>query len=90
VAGHDDGFDIGRDLLQVLQKLDAGHSRHAQIDDGDVERALLQRFEGGTAVGVYRHLMAEARQFRAHEFLERFLIVHEQDAQGLMRRRGQA
>ena len=90
VAGHDDGFGMRRHLLQVFQDLDTGHARHAQIENRDVEAALLEHLHGGPAVRADRDFVADARQLRAHEFLERFLIVHEQDAQRLMRRRGQA
>ena len=80
----------GDDLLELLEHLDAGHAGHAQVEDGGVERALLQGLEGGPAVGADGHLVAQARQLGAHELLQRLLVVHEQDAQAFMRRRGQS
>ena len=50
MAGHDQGFRVGSDLPELLEDLDAGHARHAQIENGDVERALFQDLESGPAV----------------------------------------
>ena len=74
----------GADLLELLQHLDAAHARHAQVEDGRVECALFQSLDGGFAVGADRDLVAEARQLRAHQLLQRPFVVHEQDAQALV------
>ncbi len=89
MAGHHDRLGIRRGLFELLQYLHAGHSRHAQVEDGGIEGTLLQNLQRGPPVRAHRHFMAQARQLGAHEFLERFLIVHKQDAQAFMRRRGQ-
>ena len=90
VAGHDDRFGVRRNLLEMLEHFDARHARHAQIEDGRVEGALLERLERRPAVRADDDLVPQPRQLRAHELLERLLVVGEQDAQALMRRRGQA
>ena len=90
VAGHHDRFGVRRHLLELLEHLDAGHAGHAQIEDGGVEGALFQRLEGGPAVGADGDLVAQARQLGAHELLQRLLVIDEQDAQAVVRRRGQA
>ena len=61
----------GRDLLELLQHLDAGHAGHAQVEDGGVERALLQRLDRRLAVGADGDLVPQPRQLGAHELLQR-------------------
>ena len=77
----------GRNLLEMLEHLDAGHAGHAQVENGGVKGALFQRLEGRPAVGTDRDLVAQSGQFRAHELLQRFLIIDKQDAQAIMRQR---
>jgi hypothetical protein len=89
MAGHDQRLGIGGSLLELLQDFDPGHAGHAEIEDRHVKGAFLERLERRSAIGANGHFVAEARQFGAHEFLERLFIVHEQDSQALMRRRGQ-
>ena len=40
---------------------------------------------GGQPVGAYRHLMPHPRQLQAHEFLERGLVIGEEDFQSVKR-----
>ena len=70
----------GLTRLEVLQHLDARHAGHAQIEDGGVKAAVLQRLERGPAVGTDRHLVPHARQLGAQQLLQRFLVIHEEDA----------
>ena len=70
----------GRDLLELLEHFDAGHAGHAQVEDGGVERALLERLDGRLAVGADGDFVPQPRQLGAHELLQRLLVVREQDA----------
>src|SRR5262249_9105926 len=90
VPGHDDRLGIGRDLLEVLEHFDAIHAGHAQVENGRVVTALLQRLEGGATVGADRDLVPQPGQFRAHELLQGLFVIDEQHPQGFVRRRGQA
>ncbi len=49
VPGHHDRFGVRADLLEPLQHVDAGHVRHADVEDGGVE-GLLARWPGGPSV----------------------------------------
>ncbi len=89
MARHDDGFGIRRDLLELLKDLDAGHSGHAQVENGGIESGLFQGLQGRFAVRANGDLMTQAGQLGAHEFLQRLFIIGKQDAQAIMRR-GQA
>ena len=80
VAGHDDDFGVGRDLLDLLEHLDAGQAGHAQIENGGVEDAVFERLDRGLAVGADGDLMAEPGHLGSHDFLQRPFIVREQDA----------
>ena len=89
MARHDDRFDIGSDLLELLEDLDPGHARHAQIENGGVESRFFQSFHRRFAVRADGDFVPQAGQLRAHKFLQRLFIVGKQDAQAVMRR-GQA
>ena len=54
MAGHDDDLGVRRDLLDLLEDLDAGQAGHAQIENGGVEgvfsRALTAALPSGQTV----------------------------------------
>src|SRR5581483_1565344 len=54
VAGDDDRFDVGVALLDFLQYLRAGHSRHFEIQRHEVDRNLIEHRDrlGGLLNGV--------------------------------------
>ncbi len=88
IAGHHHGFGVWRNLLEPFEDLDAGHVRHLEVKNGGVERGLLQGPDRRAAVGTDRHLVTEAWQLDPHQLLQRYFVVHEQDAKAI-RRRGQ-
>ena len=85
MAGHNDDFGIRRHVLDLLEHLDAGHAGHAQIENRGVESPFFEGFHGRNAVRAHDDFVAQPRQFRTHELLQRSFIVSEQDAKTFMR-----
>ena len=48
--------------------------------DGSIEDGLLKRLDRRLAVGAHGDFMPQARQFGPHDFLQRFLVIREQNA----------
>jgi len=80
VPGHDDDFGSGDTFLISSRHFDAGEAGHAHIEDRRVELGRAKRFDRRLAVGADDDFVPQPRQFRAHEFLQRALVVGEQDA----------
>jgi hypothetical protein len=67
-------------LFERSQNLKTGFLvLHAQIEDGGIEGALLDRLDPGLTILANGDLVTQAGQFGPHEFPQVGLIVHEQD-----------
>jgi len=93
---HDDGAGIAS-LLELIQHLDTGEVRHADVEEDEIGRFVLRQFERGLAgIGlddVVAPLLALLAQRPAHQALvvddhdflcrHRCLIYYEMEAGGL-------
>ena len=84
-AGQDHRLGLGRKLLRPGDHVDAVAAGHVQIDDEAVVGVPPQGGQGGGAVGADRGLVAHPRQLQPHQFLQRRLVVGEQQLQPLVR-----
>ncbi len=84
-AGQHDGVGLGRQLLGFGDHLDAAQSRHVEIDEQAVVGVPLERRGGGQAVGADGHLVPHAVQLDPHEFLQRALVVGEEELESFTR-----
>ncbi len=71
VAGHDDGFGVGRDLLERREDFEpglVGPMRRSRMAASNVP--FFERLDGGLAVGADRDLVPEPRQLGPHELAQ--------------------
>ena len=85
LAGQHDGLGVGRKLLRPGDHLDAVAAGHVEIDQDAVVGVAIERGQGGGSVGADGRLVAHPRQLDAHQLLQRFLVVGEQQLQSIMR-----
>ena len=86
MPGHDDDLGLGAGLADLGQDLDPGQARHLDVEQGDVERALLQRLDRGGPVGADGDLVADPGQLHLHQVAEVGLVVGEEDAEAALMR----
>ena len=84
-AGEHDRLGLRRKLLGLGDDFDARQAGHVEIDQDAVVGIFFQGGDGGQTVGADSRLVAHARQFQAHQFLERFFVIGEQQFQSIMR-----
>ncbi len=78
LAGKHHGFGSRRQLLGLGDHFDAAKAGHVEIDQNAVVGVAFERGDGGRAIGTDRDLMAHARQFEAHQLLQRAFVVGEE------------
>ncbi|OPZ16181.1 MAG: hypothetical protein BWZ10_01521 [candidate division BRC1 bacterium ADurb.BinA364] len=79
-GGHHDHIAFGPERLGLFEHLDAGHRRHFQVGDKDMERLPAEQFQGVARIDGELHLVAfaleNALQYPAHLGL----VVENEDA----------
>ena len=78
VTRDDDTNDPGIARDRFVDHLAAVDARHAKIRDDDIERELLEEFEGSFPVLGLRHLEAMLLQSLRHQRPERLFVVDEE------------
>ncbi len=84
LAGQHDRLDVGREFLGLGDDFDAVEPRHVEVDEDAVEVFHFERGGGGEAVRTDRHPMTHPRNLELHQFLQRALVVGEEEGQTLV------
>ena len=66
-------------LLDLGQRGQAAHARHALVQDDQVRRLPVEGLERFFAGGGFTHIMAGARQRAAHDEAHVLLVVDDED-----------
>ncbi len=80
LPGDDDDFQRQVQLLDLAQKLDAGHAGHHQVDEKQVELAFLQPLKRRAAIVLYHGFVAFHLQHCRQALGNRWFVVCYQNA----------
>ena len=77
-GGHHDHLDVGIDVFEPFEHLDARHARHANIQNGHINLVVLGQLDGGGAVGGHQHLVFVLED-DPQRLPRTFLVIHDQE-----------
>ena len=90
VAGHDHDRQLGPACPQSLHERQAVHSRHVNVGDDDVERAVIEERDGGDGIAARDRLETLHLEQPAQDLQDDRLVVDAQDARSGIARVGRS
>jgi hypothetical protein len=79
----EDDVDVGSEGLGRAQELDARQPRHLQVAQDEIEPAILDVLEGGSAVRGEDHAIACARQRALETLAQAGIVVRDEERRRL-------